>query len=39
MARIRGIGLAESDPEAANPEKWRGQNLLEFALMKDKTEI
>jgi ribA/ribD-fused uncharacterized protein len=32
--RVWGIGLAEDNPEAANPEQWPGLNLLGFALMK-----
>lgn len=35
--RIWGIGLAEDDPRVNNPEKWRGLNLLGFALMKVRT--
>ena len=31
--RIWGIGLAADDSEVANPPKWRGLNLLGFALM------
>ena len=32
--RIWGIGLSESNPAAQNPNAWRGQNLLGFALME-----
>lgn len=32
--RIWGIGLAAADEQAANPEQWRGSNLLGFALME-----
>lgn len=31
---IWGIRLATQDPDARNPLKWRGQNLLGFALME-----
>jgi len=32
--KIWGIGMAESDPDATNESKWKGQNLLGKALMK-----
>lgn len=34
MDRVWGIGLAADDEQAANPERWRGPNLLGFALME-----
>jgi ribA/ribD-fused uncharacterized protein len=32
--KIWGIGLSKNDPEAANPNMWKGANLLGFALME-----
>ncbi len=37
--RIWGIGLAADDDRAASPERWRGSNLLGFALMRARDEI
>jgi ribA/ribD-fused uncharacterized protein len=33
MDRVWGIGLAANDEAATDPERWRGPNLLGFALM------
>lgn len=36
---IWGIGMGASNPNARAPERWRGQNLLGFALMTVRSEI
>ena len=37
--RIWGIGLAADDPQVENPEKWKGLNLLGFALMQVRAQL
>ncbi|GAA3385900.1 NADAR family protein [Cryptosporangium minutisporangium] len=39
LDRIWGIGLADDDPRAAVPSRWRGLNLLGFALMEVRAEL
>jgi ribA/ribD-fused uncharacterized protein len=39
LDRIRGIGLAADDPRAHDPARWRGLNLLGFALMDARTRL
>jgi len=36
---VWGIGLAEDHADAANPENWKGENLLGFALMEVRDEL
>ena len=36
---IRGMRLSSSSPGAQDPMKWRGQNLLGFALMEVRDEL
>lgn len=37
--RIWGIGMGASNPDARVPSKWRGQNLLGFALVAAREEL
>jgi len=37
--RVWGIGLAQDDEKASNPNQWRGLNLLGFALMQVRAEL
>ena len=37
--RIWGIGMGASNPDAENPSRWRGSNLLGFALMTARTRL
>jgi ribA/ribD-fused uncharacterized protein len=37
--RIWGIGMGGSNPDARDPKKWKGQNLLGFALMEARREL
>ncbi|MEV6739909.1 NADAR family protein [Streptomyces sp. NPDC051104] len=39
LDRVWGIGLAADDERAADPERWRGPNLLGFALMEARTRL
>ena len=36
---IWGIGMAEDHENASNPSKWRGKNLLGFAMMSARDEL
>ncbi|MFE6484334.1 NADAR family protein [Streptomyces sp. NPDC057757] len=39
MDRVWGIGLAADDERAADPQRWRGSNLLGFALMEARERL
>lgn len=39
LDRVWGIGLAATDEAASDPERWRGLNLLGFALMEARAEL
>lgn len=39
LDRVWGIGLAADDPRATDPERWRGGNLLGFALMEARERL
>ncbi|WP_017595489.1 NADAR family protein [Nocardiopsis potens] len=39
LDRIWGIGLAADDERAADPARWRGENLLGFALMAARARL
>jgi ribA/ribD-fused uncharacterized protein len=39
LDRVWGIGLAAADPRAHDPARWRGRNLLGFALMQARAQL
>ncbi|MFF9014462.1 NADAR family protein [Streptomyces sp. NPDC014870] len=39
LDRVWGIGLAAEDPRATDPSRWRGLNLLGFALMEARERL
>jgi predicted NAD-dependent protein-ADP-ribosyltransferase YbiA (DUF1768 family) len=39
LDRVWGIGLAADDEAAGDPERWRGDNELGFALMSARARL
>ena len=39
MDRIWGIGMGKTNPDAQNPLKWKGSNLLGFALTEVREQL
>ncbi len=39
LDRVWGIGLAADDPKAGDPARWRGLNLLGFALIQAREQL
>jgi ribA/ribD-fused uncharacterized protein len=37
--KVWGIGLRREEPESKNPLKWKGKNLLGFAIMEARADI
>ena len=37
--RVWGIGMGASNPDARDPSRWRGRNLLGFALMAAREQL
>ena len=37
--KIWGIGMAKTDENINNPSRWKGENLLGFALMEVREEL